>query len=85
MITVVLCTLGCADKEVVESCVDGHKYHFWGGLWHGLIAPFGFVGSLIWPDTMVMYAPNNNGGWYAFRFLLGSGGWGILAGRASDK
>ena len=26
-----------------------------------------------------MFAPNNNGGWYALGFLFGSGGWGVLA------
>jgi hypothetical protein len=73
---------GCADNEIVESCVKGHTYGFWGGLWHGMIAPFDFIGMLIW-DDVAMYAPNNNGAWYAFGFLLGSGGWGVLASRSS--
>ena len=70
--------ISCADNEVLNQCMQGHTYGFWGGLWHGLIAPFDFIGMLIW-DDVAMYAPNNNGGWYAFGFLLGSGGWGILA------
>lgn len=74
---------GCADNEIVKSCVEGHTYGFWGGLWHGIIAPFDFIGMLIW-DDVAMYAPNNNGAWYAFGFLLGSGGWGVLASRSSD-
>ena len=74
---------GCADSETVTNCVQGHTYGFWGGLWHGLIAPFDFIGMLIW-DDVTMYAQNNNGGWYALGFLLGSGGWGFLASRSSD-
>lgn len=74
---------GCADNETVKNCVEGHTYGFWGGLWHGIIAPFDFIGMLIW-DDVAMYAPNNNGAWYAFGFLLGSGGWGVLASRSSD-
>jgi hypothetical protein len=73
----------CADNEIVKSCVEGHTYGFWGGLWHGTIAPFDFIGMLIW-DDVAMYAPNNNGAWYAFGFLLGSSGWGVLASRKSD-
>lgn len=73
----ILFLAGCADNETVNF-IGGHTYGFWGGLWHGIIAPFDFIGMLIW-DDVAMYAPNNNGGWYAFGFLLGSGGWGILA------
>ena len=65
----------CAHKGVV-----GLPYGFWGGLWHGIIAPFDFIGMLIW-DNVTMYAQNNNGAWYAFGFLIGSGGWGILGGK----
>lgn len=79
---VVLCLYGCADYVSVDGCVQGHTYGFWGGLWHGLIAPFDFIGMIIW-DDVAMYATNNNGGWYAFGFLLGSGGWGFMGGRKS--
>lgn len=75
---VVLTISGCADNEIVKTCLEGHTYGFWGGLWHGIIAPFDFIGMLIW-DDVAMYAPNNNGAWYAFGFLLGSGGWGAIA------
>lgn len=68
---------GCADSQQVEECVSGHIYGFFGGFWHGLIAPFDFIGMLIWDDVAV-YAPNNNGEWYAFGFVLGSGGFGSL-------
>lgn len=63
--------MGCADNESIESgCLVGHTYGFWGGLWHGFIAPFDFLGMLIWEEVAV-YAPNNNGAWYAFGFILG--------------
>ena len=71
---------GCAEKEVVDACLEGKTYGFWYGLLHGIIAPIGFLG-MIFQDDVVMYASNNNGAWYAFGFLLGSGGWGILGGK----
>ncbi len=63
---------GCADVEHVQSCTAGHMYGFWGGLWHGLILFFDFIGSLF-SDDIAIYAVNNNGGWYNFGFMLGSG------------
>lgn len=71
---------GCAHREVVDACLKGHTYGFWGGLWHGIIAPFDFLGMLFRKD-ITMYAQNNNGCWYAFGFLIGSGGWGIVGGK----
>jgi hypothetical protein len=76
----VLILSGCAHNEVVKQCLQGHTYGFWGGLWHGIIAPFDFLG-MIFGDNITMYAQNNNGIWYAFGFLLGSGGWGFLGGK----
>ncbi|HEX3008653.1 MAG TPA: hypothetical protein VHO90_13665 [Bacteroidales bacterium] len=70
----------CADRESVEQCVHGYTYGFFGGLWHGFIAPFDFIGMLIW-DDVTMYAQNNNGVGYALGFLIGSGGWGFLGGK----
>lgn len=70
----------CADRESVEQCVTGYTYGFFGGLWHGFIAPFDFMGMLIW-DNVTMYAQNNNGVGYALGFLLGSGGWGLMGGK----
>ncbi len=68
-----MCLLSsCADNQVVAECVTGHIYGFWGGLWHGFIALFDFIGMLIWDDVTV-YAPSNNGAWYAFGFLCGVG------------
>ncbi len=80
LILIALLFSNCAHKEIVDQCLEGHTYGFWGGLWHGLIAPFGFIGMLF-KDDVTMYAQNNNGIWYAFGFLLGSGGWGFLGSR----
>lgn len=62
----------CADVTNIENCVKQEPYGFWSGLWHGFISPISFFGSLIWED-IAMYAVNNNGGWYNFGFVLGSG------------
>ena len=72
---------GCANREFVDQCLKGHTYGFWGGLWHGIIAPVDFVAMLLSKDY-TMYAQNTNGAWYAFGFLVGSGGWGFLGGKA---
>ncbi len=63
----------CADVQPhVQPCLEGHTYGFWGGLWHGIIAPFAWIGSLFSNDIAV-WAVNNNGGWYTFGFILGIG------------
>ena len=63
---------GCAHNISVEQCVENELYGFWGGLWHGIIAPISFVFSLFM-DDVAMYAVNNSGGWYDFGFVLGAG------------
>jgi hypothetical protein len=63
---------GCADVTPIQHCVTSDPYGFWGGLWHGLISPISFFGSLF-SDDIAMYAKNNNGGWYDFGFVLGAG------------
>jgi hypothetical protein len=75
---------GCARSESVEQCLTGHKYGFFGGLWHGFIAPFDFIGMLFDKD-ITMYAQNNNGGLYALGFLLGSGGWGFFGSKGASR
>ena len=75
---------GCANNEAVKQCLIGHTYGFFGGLWHGFIAPFDFVGMLF-NDKITMYAQNNNGGLYALGFLLGSGGWGFFGSKGANK
>ncbi len=62
----------CADVTDVQACVTFEPYGFLGGLWHGIIAPLSFFGSLF-SDNIAMYAVNNNGGWYDFGFVLGAG------------
>lgn len=80
ILLIILIASGCADSENVEQCLSGHTYGFFGGLWHGFIAPFDFIGMLF-NDEITMYAQNNNGGLYALGFLLGSGGWGFFGGK----
>jgi hypothetical protein len=62
----------CAESVPVEDCVSDEPYGFFGGLWHGIIAPVSFVFSLF-DDDVAMYAVNNSGGWYDFGFVLGAG------------
>jgi len=80
----VLALLGCARNEPVDQCLTGHTYGFLGGLWHGFIAPFDFIGMLFNKD-ITMYAQNNNGGLYALGFLIGSGGWGFLSSKGASR
>jgi hypothetical protein len=63
---------GCAPSISVEQCVADDLYGFWGGLWHGIIAPISFILSLFM-DDVAMYAVNNTGAWYDFGFVLGAG------------
>jgi hypothetical protein len=67
---------GCADVTNVEACIPAgeHTYGFWGGVWHGAICQFSFIGSLF-NDDIAVYARNNNGAWYDFGFV---GGLGIM-------
>jgi len=80
----VLLLTGCADVSHIKPCLPEieHTYGFWGGLWHGMIAPFAFIGSLFCDDIAV-YALNNNGGWYDFGFVLGVGGLSFGSSKAS--
>jgi len=80
----VIAVAGCAKAEPVSSCLSGHTYGFFGGLWHGFIAPFDFIGMLF-NNKITMYAQNNNGGLYALGFLLGSGGWGFFGGKGVKR
>jgi hypothetical protein len=75
---------GCANNESVAPCLTGHTYGFFGGLWHGFIAPFDFIGMLF-NDEITMFAQNNNGGLYALGFLLGSGGWGFFGSKGATR
>lgn len=70
---------GCADVTSIKECAVGAPYGFFGGLWHGIIAPLSFIGSLF-SDDIAMYAVNNNGSLYDLGFVLGAG---ILFGGSS--
>ena len=73
----------CAESVSVEECLKEEPYGFFGGLIHGIIAPFSFIVSLFDKDT-ALYAVNNNGAWYDFGFVIGAGilfGGGCKAGR----
>lgn len=72
----------CAEVQNIEACKVGHTYGFFGGLWHGIIAPVSFVVSLF-SDTIAVWAVNNNGGWYTFGFLIGVGSLGFGGSKAS--
>jgi hypothetical protein len=82
-LAVVFILSSCSNKEVVTQCLHGHTFGFWGGLIHGFIAPFDLI-AMFFRDDVTVYAPNNNGAWYAFGFLLGSGGWGFLGGKGAS-
>jgi hypothetical protein len=47
---------------------------FWGGLWHGIIAPITFIVSLFATGVSI-YETNNNGRWYEFGFMLRIGAY----------
>ena len=75
---------GCANQESITPCLTGHTYGFLGGLLHGFIAPFDLI-AMLFRNDITVYAPNNNGAWYAFGFLIGSGGWGFFGGNRSSR
>ena len=84
MFILILLLSGCANKEIVTECLKGHTYGFWGGLLHGIIAPIDLV-VMLFRDNVTVFAPNNNGAWYAFGFIIGSGGWGFLGGNRASR
>ena len=62
----------CADTVTATMTPNLDPVGFWYGLWHGAILPFAWVGSLFSSDISV-YALYNNGGWYDFGFVWGTG------------
>jgi hypothetical protein len=79
----ILLLSSCSNKELVTSCLHGHTFGFWGGLLHGFIAPVDLI-LMFFRDDITVFAQNNNGAWYAFGFLIGSGGWGFLGGKGAS-
>ena len=73
---------GCADTVSYGIVENISTVGFWHGLWHGMILPFSWIGSLFSEDISI-YAVYNNGGWYDFGFALGTGA--ILGGSSSRK
>jgi hypothetical protein len=71
---------GCARSEPVDACLEGRTYGFLYGLLHGFLAPLDLI-AMFFNDKYTVYAQNNTGAFYAFGFLLGSGGWGFLGGK----
>jgi hypothetical protein len=71
----------CAEKVPIDECLTGETHGFFWGLWHGFIAPISLVISLFDKD-IAMFAVNNDGFFYGLGFLIGSGGWGIMASKA---
>ena len=78
----ILLITSCSNYEDASACLDGKTYGFWSGLWHGIIAPIDLI-AMLFQDDVSVFAPNNNGLWYSFGFVLGSGGWGFLGGKKS--
>lgn len=74
----------CANVEAVQQCLTGRQYGFLYGLLHGFITPVSFIASLF-KDDVAIYAVNNTGTLYDLGFLLGSSGWGFLAGNRSRR
>ena len=73
VILLTLLFVSCADQVTVTAIaeVEPYIYGFWGGLWHGAILMFSWVGSLF-SDDIALYAIANNGGWYDFGFIAGA-------------
>jgi hypothetical protein len=46
LLLIIVLLSGCARNENIEQCLTGYRYGFFGGLWHGFIAPFDFIGML---------------------------------------
>lgn len=62
--------VGCATNAPLAAPIVVDPYGFWGGLWHGFIVLFSFIGSLFDP-TIAVYSFNNNGAFYNLGFVLG--------------
>jgi hypothetical protein len=75
ILAVVLVLLtSCASNAGIQCTppiVDA--YGFWGGLWHGMIVPITWIGSMF-SDNVAIYAIANNGNWYDFGYAIGVGG-----------
>lgn len=60
----------CAEVDpFIQTCVVTMDYGFLSGLWHGLIIPFSWIGTLF-NDSIVIYASHTSE-WYDFGFVIG--------------
>lgn len=84
-IGIIVLLAGCADAVNVKLLLTSEDpAGFLSGLWHGIIAPISFFGSLF-SDKIAIYAVNNTGGWYDFGFVIGAGILFGGGGRASRR
>jgi hypothetical protein len=72
VLAVIMLMMSCAPAMDVSPIAETEPFGFWGGLLHGIIAPFAFFVSLF-DDEVAIYAVNNLGGWYDLGFVLGAG------------
>jgi len=72
ILMILLLFISCAQTITITEIqeVNPVVYGFWGGLWHGTIVIFSWIGSLF-SDDIAIYAVANNGGWYDFGYILG--------------
>lgn len=68
----VLFVAGCTAGHNPSAASGGTSAGFLMGLWHGVIAPVTFCISLF-SDSIHFYEVHNNGNWYNFGFVLGTG------------
>ncbi len=72
---IALMMAGCADVNIAEgnaALCARELSGFWLGLWHGIVAPVAFFGSLF-EEGIAVYDVCNNGAWYDLGFCLGVG------------
>lgn len=68
LIFIIVVTLaGCAHQYSPDAF---EQYGFFSGIWHGMIAPFSFIGSFFMDDVYVFGQPNT-GTFYYVGFTLG--------------
>jgi hypothetical protein len=82
-----LLLLGCAagpNALVDTPNANGEIAGFWLGLWHGIISPLAFLGSLL-SDSVQLYEVHNSGALYDFGFVLGAGILGGSGGAAARR
>lgn len=76
LVFIVILLSGCAHTRDVSECLPQTEVSgFWSGFWHGAILPFSFIGHLF-DSSIALWDANNNGNWYFFGFILGSGSLG---------